>query len=139
WPGGLVLSMATLNASSFVSLVISSTGAVTLGGRPSRVTLAVPAKGGVCCSLQYRSVVLPCSPAARSMAKLTEGGAISRVASWDETHTGPLPTGAVAITAVFHLRTWAFEAALIGNSTSFCPSGMVTPLAEPTPGGLNNG
>src|SRR5439155_9157759 len=61
------------------------------------------------------------------------------VASCDETHAGPLPTVAVPSTAVFHLRTWALPAALIGISTSFWFSGMTTDDAEPTPGGLNSG
>ena len=43
--------------------------------------------------------------AARSIAKATNGAAISSVASCDETHTGPFPTVATPRTAIFHLRT----------------------------------
>src|ERR1700722_7382135 len=85
------------------------------------------------------SVGLPCSVAARSIVNATYGGATSIVANCDDTHIGPLPTVAVPRTAVFHLRTWALPAALIGISTSFCFSGMTTDDAEPTPGGLKRG
>src|SRR6476660_766725 len=61
------------------------------------------------------------------------------VASWLETHTGPSLTGAVARTAYFHFRTGAPPLAFIGNSTSFCPSGITTDDADPTPGGLYSG
>src|SRR5262249_32919985 len=135
-PGGLVLSMVNLNASSLVSLVIVASGAVTFGGRPTSATFAEPVNGVVCVSLQNRSVVSPCPPAARSIVKATNGAAPSMVASCDETHIGPLPKSDVAITAVFHLRTVALGAAFIGSTVSVCPSAMTAAAAEPTPGGL---
>src|SRR5687767_2817974 len=72
------------------------------------------------------------------MANPTNGEATSKVANCDDTHIGPLPTGAWAVTAIFHLRASALEAALIGYRTSFWPSGMTAAAAAPTPGGLKS-
>src|SRR5205807_7211634 len=69
----------------------------------------------------------------------TNGGATSIVASCDDTHTGPLPTVATPRTAVFHLRTWAFGAALTTSVVSVWFAAMVAEVAELTPGGLNSG
>src|SRR5216684_5940982 len=138
-PGGLALSMVNLNANSLVSLVICISGAVTLGGRPIKFTLAGPWKGVVCCTLQNISVVFPCSAAARSMLKATKGGAISSVASCEDTQIGPLPTFATPKTTYFHLRTGAPVFAFSAKSVSFCPAGITAEPVEPTPGGLKSG
>src|SRR4051794_30202538 len=134
-PAGVVRSIVTLKARSLLSFVIVASGVVALKGRPTSFTLASPAKGALCVILQKISVSLPCSTAARSIAKTTNGGAISIVASCDDTQTGPLPTVATARTAVFHLRTCAFGAAFIGSTVSLAPAGMDAELAELTPGG----
>jgi hypothetical protein len=70
------------------------------------------------------------------MFKLKYGAAIWMFASWLDTQTGPFPTGAVPRTTYFHVRTGAPPLAFIGKRTSFCPSGITTDDADPTPGGL---
>src|SRR3954471_5102434 len=138
-PAGAVGSTLSGNATSLVSLVSFSSVVVTLGGKPTRRMTASPANGLVTAGLTNIWVSLPCSTAPRSMLRLRYGGAISMVARWLDTQTGPLAMPAFPMTAYFHLRTGAPPLALSGNSTSFCPSGMTTDDADPTPGGLYSG
>src|SRR4051812_24547851 len=138
-PAGAVGSTLSGNATSLVSLVSFSSVVVTLGGKPTRRMTASPANGLVTAGLTNIWVSLPCSTAPRSMLRDKYGGAISREAGWLAPQPGPLAMPAFPIPAYFPFRTGAPPFALSGNRTSFCPSGMMTDDAEPTPGGLYRG
>src|SRR6185436_16091188 len=96
WPTGLCGSTATSNTTSLSSFVISLSGAVTLAGRPSNLTVALPSKGTFCSTAQATFAGCPCSVTVVSIFIVRNGGATSSRASCEETHNGAACTVAEA-------------------------------------------
>src|SRR5437879_9712679 len=131
-PAGVLAAVVILKANSFASLANSTSGHTVLAGKLISFTFAGPANGVAVVTLQNTCAGLPCSAAARSIAICTNGGATSNVNNCDDTQAGPFPASAVAISAVFHFRTWAPPFAFTKKSASLCPSAIVTAFDEPT-------
>ena len=142
-PAGLVLSVVILNASSFVSFVISRSGRRHLGRQADQLHLRLALeRRGRPSPCTNSSVSLPCSTAAALHVRTPRtAAATSIVASWLDTHTGPLPASRRRGHRRLPLpRPRRSAAAFIGSTVSVAVRRDGRRRRRmPTPGGLHSG